>query len=85
MSKLDDWAARQWAGMKQGASAVGRDIAGDIGSTYQAFLMGDASWRVPRAHDDISMEIATEAAAAEIEQEFAEPAPDLGVSPEMDR
>lgn len=84
MSKLDDWAAAQWAGMKHGASEVAVDAIGDVGNTYQAFLMGDAGWRVPRAHGDFTMEIAQEATAAELEQESAEPAPDLGPSTEMD-
>ncbi len=85
MSKLDDWAAEQWAGMKHGAGEVAIDAIGDVGNTYQAFLMGDAGWRVPRAHDDLTFEIAQQAEAAEIEQEIAEPAPDLGPQVEMDR
>jgi hypothetical protein len=85
MSKLDDWAAKQWAGMKLGATEVGRDIVADVGTTYQAFLMGDAGWRVPRAHGDFSLEIAEEATAAEIDREIAEPAPDPGPSVDMDR
>jgi hypothetical protein len=85
VSKIDDWAAQQWAGIKQGAAEIGRDIVSDVGTTYQAFLMGDAGWRVPRAHGDFSLEIAEQAAATEIEQEIAEPAPDLGPAAEMDR
>jgi hypothetical protein len=84
MSKFDEWAAAQWAGMKQGAMGIGSDFVSEVGNTYQAILMSDAGWRVPRAHDGITQEIAEQAAAAELEQEFAEPAPDLGPSHDIE-
>ena len=83
MSKVDDWGAQQWAGMKQGASDIGQDFVSDVGNTYQAILMSDAGWRVPRAHDDFTMEIAEQAAAAELEQDTAEPEPSAAI--DMDR
>jgi hypothetical protein len=87
MSKLDDWAAQQWAGMQQGAKDVAVDAIGDVGTTYQAILMGDAGWRVPRAHDDmgvgLTQDIAEQAAAAELEQQISSPEPDPTV--DLDR
>jgi hypothetical protein len=84
MSTFDDWAATQWAGITRGAGQIGRDAVADVGNTYQAILMSDAGWRVPRAHDEITQEIAEQAAAAELEQETQEPAPELdaGLEPE---
>jgi hypothetical protein len=79
MSKLDDYAAVQWAGMKQGAGEVGRDIVADVGSTYQAFLMGDAGWRVPRAHGDVTQTVAQEAEMAEVEDAIAARDADTGI------
>ncbi len=84
MSKLDDWAASQIAGMKQATAQVGRDIASDVGSTYQAVLMNDAAWRVPRAHGGFTVEIAQTAEAAEIEEAVAahSPTPEIDLEPE---
>jgi hypothetical protein len=90
MSKLDDWAAKQWAGMKQGASEVGRDMVNDVGTTYQAFLMSDAGWRVPRAHGEFTLEVADQAAAADLdkalEAQTNQPAPeaDVGLEPTIE-
>ncbi len=58
MSKLEDWASKQLAGMRQGVYQIGVDIASDLGNTYQAFLMSDAGWRVPPAHNHPTKEIA---------------------------
>lgn len=84
MSKMDDWAASQLAGIKQATSQIGRDIVSDVGSTYQSFLMSDAGWRVPRAHDYSSLEIAQTAEAAEIEDGVAShtPTPETDLEPE---
>jgi len=78
MSKLDDWADKQWAGMKHGLTTIGTDIVADVGNTYQAFLMSDAGWRVPRADHDFTMDdnatasIAQQAETAEVEAAVAD-------------
>jgi hypothetical protein len=84
MSKLDDWAVSQLAGIKQASVQIGRDIVSDVGSTYQAVLMNDAAWRVPRAHGDFTVEIAQTAEAAEIEEAVAahSPTPEIDLEPE---
>jgi hypothetical protein len=64
MDWLDKYAQQMAAGMWKGVSEVTRDFAADVGNAYQAFLMADAGWRVPGAHD---MQIA-QAAQAEMEQ-----------------
>jgi hypothetical protein len=84
MSKLDEWADKQLAGMKQGATEIGQNIVSDVGATYQAFLMSDAVWRVPRAHGEVTMDIAEQAAAAELEKAIETPAPQLDADIEPD-
>jgi hypothetical protein len=84
MSKLEDWASKQLAGMREGAAQIGSDIVSDVGATYQAFLMHDAGYRVPRAHGDFSTQIAQEAETAEIDEAVASqtPEPDATIEPE---
>jgi hypothetical protein len=84
MSAFSEWAKGQAAAMAQGAKEVGQDAVSDVGNTYQAFLMSDAGWRVPAAHDDFTApEAIAEAAGREQIEHEAEPsAPDQ--SPTME-
>jgi hypothetical protein len=76
MSAFSDWAKGQAAAMAQGAKEVGKDAIADVGNTYQAFLMSDAGWRVPHAHDDFTApEAIAEAAGREQIEHEAEPPP----------
>ncbi len=81
MSAFDDWTKAQMAAMSKGVRDVARDAVADVGNTYQAFLMGDAGWRVPRAgHYDLDEQ--QMAVAASLEQDKVieppeNPAPDL--------
>jgi hypothetical protein len=79
MSAFNDWAKVQWAGAVEGAKGIGTNIVSDVGSTYQAFLMGGAGWRVPPGHDGATHEIAEQVAMAETEQAIEAQQPEPGV------
>jgi hypothetical protein len=80
MSAFTDYAKVQFAGLAQGAKGIGTDIASDVGSTYQAILMGNAGWRVPPAHDGMTHEIAEQTAMAETEQAIEAQQPEPGIN-----
>jgi hypothetical protein len=77
MGAFEEWARLQAAAIGQALRETGRDIVADVGDTYQSFLMADANWRVPRAHDDFMTTAEVEEAIAAREQgaEPQEPEP----------
>jgi len=84
MSAFSDWAKGQAAAMAQGAAEVGGQALSDVGSTYQAFLMSDAGWRVPAAHNldapsaiEAPEAIAEAAGREQAAQEMEPPEPEI--------
>ena len=85
MSAFDHWVKDTDAAMRNQMGGAWQEITGDIGSTYQAFLMADTSYRVPTAHD-YSPEEGQAAAQAYDREREAEPeitAPEPSPEPEM--